>query len=40
MGRAQPTALQELAVMLEALKLPSQVTLKSDAFYKGDEASG
>ncbi len=36
LGRAQPAALQELAVMLEALKLPSQVTLKSDAFYKGD----
>ncbi len=34
LGRAQPAALQELAAMLESLKLPSQATLKSDAFYR------
>jgi chromosome partitioning protein len=33
LGRAQPAALKELAAMLEALRLPSQVMLKSDAFY-------
>ena len=38
LGRAQPAALKELALMLEALKLPSQATLKSDAFYDGDAA--
>jgi chromosome partitioning protein len=35
-GRAQPSALKELAAMLEALELPSRVTLKRDAFYAGD----
>jgi chromosome partitioning protein len=36
LGRAQPSALQELAAMLEALQLPSRVTLKRDAFYAGE----
>jgi chromosome partitioning protein len=36
LGRAQPSALKELAAMLEALQLPSSVTLKSDAFYSGE----
>ncbi len=35
LGRAQPAALQELATMLESLKLPRQDTLKSDAFLDG-----
>ncbi|MFM9853809.1 MAG: division plane positioning ATPase MipZ [Sphingomonadaceae bacterium] len=36
LGRAQPAALKELAEMLAALQLPSQTTLKSDAFYAGE----
>jgi chromosome partitioning protein len=36
LGQAQPNALRELADMLESLKLPSRVTLKSDAFIPGD----
>ncbi len=37
LGRAPPAAMQELATMLEALQLPSQITLKSDAFVSLDQ---